>query len=248
MDATVLLLHGLGATGAVWNSVRQELEQRGVGRCIAPDLSGHGGSPWRDHYSVGQLAAETSEFVRGSQQLFVIGHSLGAFVGLALASGWFGVTVDGVLGVGPKTNWTAAELESSRQLASRPVKYFASEADAWARYRKASGLSIEIAAEPGCLSRGIVKVNDGWRLSQDPRTFGVAGAPFSTLATAASCRVVLARGEHDQMVSSQDLSKYGSTVEVITGAGHNTHVEKPGAIVTLLEQLIASCPRPSQHR
>ena len=41
----ILLLHGLGATGAVWNGVRQVIEQRSLGRSIAPDLGGHGDRP-----------------------------------------------------------------------------------------------------------------------------------------------------------------------------------------------------------
>src|SRR5262252_6380069 len=88
---TVLLLHGLGATAAVWNGVRRVIEQRSIGRWIAPDLSGHGGTPWQGHYTVGGHAAEVAELVRDTTELFVVGHSLGAYIALALASRWFGV-------------------------------------------------------------------------------------------------------------------------------------------------------------
>ncbi len=54
---TALLLHGLGATAAVWKSVERALQERGNVRWLAADLSGHGGSDWRSSYSVGQLAA-----------------------------------------------------------------------------------------------------------------------------------------------------------------------------------------------
>jgi pimeloyl-ACP methyl ester carboxylesterase len=238
---TILLLHGLGATAAVWNGMQHALEQRGVGRWIAADLSGHGESQWQPHYSVGQIAAELATLVTGSPELFIVGHSLGAYVGLALASGWFGVRVDGVLGVGPKINWPEADLQMTRELASRPIRFQATEDDAWARYRRASGLTPEIAAEAVWLSRGVVKVNEGWRLSQDPRTFAVAGAPFSTLASSATARVTLARGEHDPMVSTEELRAHSIYVEEVKGAGHNVHVEKPESIVALLEQLIESC-------
>jgi pimeloyl-ACP methyl ester carboxylesterase len=245
---TILLLHGLGATAAVWTGVRQSLEQRHAGRWIAPDLSGHGQSQWRPHYSVGQLAAEVADLVSGSPELFIVGHSLGVYVGLALASGWFGVRVDGVLGLGPKINWPEADLQTTRELANRPVRLHSTQDDAWARYRRASGLTPEIAADARWLSRGVDKVNDGWRLSQDPRTFAVAGAPFSTLASSANARVVLARGEHDPMVSTEDLQAHCAYVEEIKGAGHNAHVEKPESIVALLEQLTDSCLRTTPHR
>ncbi len=245
---TILLLHGLGATAAVWTSVHHVLEQRRVGRWIAPDLSGHGQSQWQPHYSVGQLAATLTRLVADSPELFIVGHSLGAYVGLALASGWFGVRVNGVLGVGPKINWPEADLQMTRELANRPVRLHAIEDDAWARYRRISGLTPEIAADISWLSRGVVKVNDGWRLSQDPRTFAVAGAPFSTLASSANARVALARGEHDPMVSTEELRAHSSHVEEIKGAGHNVHVEKPESIVALLEQLTGSCPSTTPRR
>lgn len=98
------------------------------------------------------------------------------------------------------------------------------------------------------LSRGVVKVNDGWRLSQDPRTFAVAGAPFSTLTSSANARVVLARGEHDPMVSTEELRAHSVHVEEIKGAGHNVHVEKPESIVSLLEQLTAACLSTTSRR
>ena len=104
MTRSILLLHGLGATGAVWNGVRRVIEQRSLGRSFAPDLGGHGASAWQRHYTVGGYAAEVAELVRGSQELFVIGHSLGAYIALALASRWFGLEVAGVVGVaGPET-------------------------------------------------------------------------------------------------------------------------------------------------
>lgn len=234
---TVLLLHGLGATASVWNGVHRILEQRGLGRWIAPDLSGHGGSQWQPHYSVGQLADELANLVYDTPELFVIGHSLGAYVGLALASGWFGVRVDGVLGVGPKIHWPEVDLQMARELAARPVRFHATQDESWARYRRVAGLTQEIAADASWLSRGVVKADEGWRLSQDPRTFAVAGAPFSTLASGAQARVLLARGEHDRMVSTEELRMHSAHVEEIKGAGHNAHIENPEEIVALLEQI-----------
>src|SRR5690349_21757782 len=142
---TVLLLHGLGATAAVWHGVRREIEQRSLGRWLAPDLGGHGGSPWRSHYTVGDHAAEAAELVRDARELFVIGHSLGAYIALALASRWFGVEVAGVLGIGPKITWSAADLQGSRELAGRPVRWYATADEASARYRRVSGLDPAVA-------------------------------------------------------------------------------------------------------
>lgn len=234
----ILLLHGLGATAAVWKGVQRAIDQRAIGEWFAPDLGGHGGSARRLHYAVGDHAVEVADLVRGTQQLFVIGHSLGAYVALAIASRWFGVEVAGVLGVGPKISWSDADLQGSREIASRPAKWYPTAEEAWARYRRVSGLDAAVAPSDEWLARGVVQGEEGWRLSQDPRSFGVAGAPFDSLMTSARARVILARGERDAMVSTAELRAHASEVVEIAGCGHNVQVEKPDAIVDLLQRMI----------
>lgn len=234
---TVLLLHGLGATGAVWNGVRGIIEQRQL-RWIVPDLSGHGRSAWQADYSIGQLAAAVAPIVRDADDLYIVGHSLGAYVGLALASRWFGARVAGVLGVGPKITWSDMDLQSTREIAARPVRWYAQEAEAIARYRRVSGLDEKTAPASDVIARGTARAAEGFRLAQDPRTFIVGGAPFSTLATSAAAKVILARGERDPMVTLAELRHHCADAVDIAGAGHNVHVEDPAAIVRLLDRLL----------
>jgi pimeloyl-ACP methyl ester carboxylesterase len=238
---TALLLHGLGATAAVWKSVGRALQERGTMRWLAADLGGHGGSDWQSLYSVGQLAAQLADSVQQQQlgELFIVGHSLGAYVGLALASGWFGIAVRGVLGIGPKISWPAGDLQAAREIASRPMRWYPTEEEAWTRYRRVSGLTADIAPREEWLARGAVQAEGGWRLAQDPRTFAVAGAPFASLAASATAPVLLARGERDPMVSLQELRTHAPQAHDIPGAGHNVHIEDPLAVVALLERLVA---------
>jgi pimeloyl-ACP methyl ester carboxylesterase len=237
----ILLLHGLGATAAVWKPVEQALQERGTLRWLAADLGGHGGSDWQSIYSVGQLAFQLVELVQQQQarEWFVVGHSLGAYVGLALASGWFGITVEGVLGLGPKISWPPADVQAAREIAARPVRWYATEEEAWTRYRRVSGLGTDIAPGGKCLERGAILSEQGWRLAQDPRTFAVAGAPFASLAASVTAPILLARGERDHMVSLQELRMYVPRACDIPGVGHNAHIEDPRAVVVLLEQLVA---------
>src|SRR6516225_10075613 len=239
-DRTVLLLHGLGATAAVWKSVGRALEERRSLRWLAADLGGHGGSDWQSCYSVGQMAAQLAELLQQQQigESYIVGHSLGAYLGLALASGWFGIAIRGVLGIGPKISWPAADLQAARELATRPLRFYPTPEEAWARYRRVSGLGADIAREDDWLARGIVQTERGWRLAQDPRTFAVAGAPFVSLAASATAPVLLARGEGDAMVSLQELGRHAAQACDIPGAGHNAHVEDPAAVVALLERLV----------
>jgi pimeloyl-ACP methyl ester carboxylesterase len=234
----ILLLHGLGATSGVWAGVTRVLDQRRLGRWIAPDLGGHGRSDPQPHYSVGGLAAELASLVQDQSELLIIGHSLGVYLGLALASRWFGVEVAGVVGLGPKIAWPEADLQATRELAARPVRWYATPDEAWNRYRRVSGLERAIAPEDFWLRHGVSQGEQGWRLSQDPRTFAVAGAPFASLAGSGQARLVLARGEHDAMVGLAELRLYSQDACDITAAGHNAHVEKPEEVVGLLERLI----------
>jgi len=239
----VLLLHGLGATAAVWGGVERALQEGGGTHWLAVDLSGHGGSDWQSLYSVGQLAAEVAELARDSADLLIVGHSLGAYVGLALASRWFAIQVQGVLGLGPKITWTASDLQGAKELAARPIRWYQTEEEAWLRYRRVSGLRPDTASpsvtEKSLLARGVIRAEEGWRLSQDPRTFAVAGAPFATLVASSTAPLLLARGEHDSMVSLDELRRYDGQARDVPGAGHNAHVEDPAAVVALLEQLSA---------
>ena len=59
------------------------------------------------------------------------------------------------------------------------------------------------------------------------------------LAASASVPVLLARGERDPMVSLEELRMHARQACDIPGAGHNAHIEDPGAVVALLERLVA---------
>ncbi|HTT42654.1 MAG TPA: alpha/beta fold hydrolase [Steroidobacteraceae bacterium] len=237
---TVLLLHGLGATAAVWTGVRTALERRGDLCWVAADLPGHGRSAWEPGYSVGSMAARLAADL-GAQtgELFIVGHSLGAYLALALASGWFKMRVVGVLGIGPKISWSQAELQGAQELAARPVRDYPSAEEAWTRYRRVSGLGADIAPATEVLAAGITQVPGGWRLAQDPRTFAVAGAPFGSLAASATGRIMLARGAGDPMVSLAELRQHAPRARELAHTGHNAHVEAPGAVLALLDELLA---------
>jgi pimeloyl-ACP methyl ester carboxylesterase len=238
-ERTILFLHGLGATAAVWTGVREALQERGGIRWVVADLGGHGGSDWLPFYSVGQLAAQLAQTIPESPPV-IVGHSLGTYVGLALASGWFGVRVRVVLGIGPKIAWPEADLKAARDLAARPARCYPTEDEALARYRRVSGLSEELAPGREALARGVLHTPGGWRLAQDPGTFAVAGAPFASLAAAANAPLVLARGERDPMVSLEELRAHARQAHDIPGTGHNAHVEDPRAVLELIEPLVSA--------
>jgi pimeloyl-ACP methyl ester carboxylesterase len=113
-EPVLLLLHGLGATGDVWDGWQPLLARQRPGRWLAPDLPGHGGSRPLSSYTFDTLAAAVAGIASGGARTVVLGHSLGGVVGLALASGRFPVPVQAVTGLGIKVAWTQEELDRRR--------------------------------------------------------------------------------------------------------------------------------------
>ncbi|MGC5329118.1 alpha/beta fold hydrolase [Micromonospora sp. DT62] len=231
----LLLLHGMGATGDVWLPWAPLLERRWAGRWLAPDLAGHGWSPPLPEYSFPGLAARIAAGLAAGDRLVVLGHSLGGVVGLALAARGAGLPVDAVVGLGIKAVWSPAELAKAGELAARPVTWFASRDEAARRYLRVAGLTGLFAPEHPVVEAGLRQVDGRWRLAMDPAAFGVGAPDLPALLAATDVPVLLARGEHDPMVTDAQLTELGVPVATLTGLGHNAHVEAPEAVLDLVE-------------
>ncbi|MGW5051747.1 alpha/beta fold hydrolase [Actinokineospora sp. NPDC004072] len=222
----LLLLHGLGGSAAAWAGVID----RWPGSWIAPDLPGHGGSVPLPRYSFGALAAAVARVVDGP--VAVLGHSLGGVVGLALASGWFGVPVTAVCALGVKVSWSPADLAKAAELAQRPARVFPTEEEALDRARKVAGLPAGAPAD-----RLVTAVDGGWRLALDPAAFAVGRPDLPGLLAAARCPVTLAAGAEDPMSPAAHLAALVAEPVLLPGLGHSAHVEDPAALDPLLDRL-----------
>ncbi|MEU4778191.1 alpha/beta hydrolase [Micromonospora sp. NPDC023633] len=231
----LLLLHGMGATGEVWLPWAPLLEHRWAGRWLAPDLAGHGWSPPLPEYSFPGLAARIATGLAAGDRLVVLGHSLGGVVGLALAARSAGLPVDAVVGLGIKAVWSPAELAKAGELAARPVTWFASRDEAARRYLRVAGLTGLFAPDHPVVEAGLRQVDGRWRLAMDPAAFGVGEPDLPALLAATDVPVLLARGEHDPMVTDAQLKELGVPVATLPGLGHNAHVEAPEAVLDLVD-------------
>ncbi|MFU8849826.1 alpha/beta fold hydrolase [Micromonospora sp. SL1-18] len=242
----LLLLHGLGATGEVWLPWAPQLEHRWAGRWLAPDLAGHGWSPPLPAYS---FAALTERVVAGlgpvaerlgpRDRLVLLGHSLGGVVALALAARSRRLPVDAVIGLGIKVTWSPAELDKARELAQRPVTWFASRDEAARRYLRVAGLVGLFAPDHPVVDAGLRCEDGRWRLAMDPAAFAVGAPDLPALLADTDASVVLARGEHDPMVTDAQLKELGVPVVTLPGLGHSAHVEDPTAVLDLLAPFAA---------
>ncbi|MGW4464119.1 alpha/beta fold hydrolase [Micromonospora sp. NPDC004704] len=231
---TLLLVHGLGATGAVWDRWRPYLDEHWPDRWLAPDLPGHGVAKPLPRYTFGALAGSLADLLDRDRPVVVLGHSLGGVLALALASGWFGVRVRTAIGLGIKVRWSADELARAGALARRPVTWFDSYEAAADRHLKVSGLAGLLPPDDPAISTGVVAQDGRWRLALDPAAFGVGEPDLPGLLAAARGRVVLARGEHDPMVTAEQLTVLSPSAVTLPGLGHNAHVEDPLTVSGLL--------------
>jgi pimeloyl-ACP methyl ester carboxylesterase len=230
----LVLLHGLGATGAVWTPLLEYLDTRWSGRWFAPDLPGHGQSARASRYYAEDAAAVIGGLLksraRPDGRLVILGHSFGGTIALALASGRYGVQPSVVFGVGIKLVWRDEEIARMRAFASQPAKRFANEADAWERYLKVSGLFG--LTTPGSLiaARGVSREGDAWRLAMDAAANDAGRPAFAELRAAARCRVHLARGGRDPLVTLEDTRALDPEAVDLGTYGHNVLVESPETV------------------
>ena len=84
--AVVLMLHGLGSSGATWRHVAPALGQQF--RIIAPDARGHGDSEWTRDYSMELMAEDVAGFLEqiGVLAAIMVGHSMGGVTAYAVAA------------------------------------------------------------------------------------------------------------------------------------------------------------------
>jgi pimeloyl-ACP methyl ester carboxylesterase len=230
---TLLLVHGLGVNGGVWQDVVDRLANW-PGRIVVPDLRGHGASPHCPHYGMGEHAADLAELIERGERVHVVGHSLGGAVAIVLASGLFGIAVERVLAFGVKQSWRADELEKAEKFAAAPVRWFDDRREAAERFLRVSGLAGLVAADATVVSRGIVGEGGRYRLAADPRTVLSGGIAMAVMMAASRAPIRLARGGGDAMVGLAELTPHDPQAFDIPGCGHNPHVETPEVIARLI--------------
>jgi esterase len=81
-----VFLHGLFGQGRNWTAIAKALSSHA--RVTLVDLPNHGRSPWTDHFSYPEMAAQVADLLLGDgggAAYAVVGHSMGGKVAMTLA-------------------------------------------------------------------------------------------------------------------------------------------------------------------
>ena len=191
----LVMLHGIGGNAAVWNRMQLVVERNWPGRWVAADLRGHGRSAHAPPYGYAVFAADVAGAIGNpDDELVLLGHSMGGVVAMALATGWFGVSVRHVFAFGVKISWTADEVTQMKGLAAAPARVFDSRAEAAARYLRVSGLAGLVGPGAPEALAGIVEAEGGLRLAADQGVYAAVGPAVGDFYRAAAASVRLAAG------------------------------------------------------
>ncbi len=235
-DHLLLLLHGLGATGAVWDRLLPLVEDSWPGPWAVPDLRGHGRSLAEPPYGYALHAADVAVLAAesGAARVTVLGHSFGGVVGAVLGGGWYGVEVERVVAVGVRIDWTDDEVARARSLAARPPQVFPTVAEAAERHLRLAGLTGLVDPSSEVAAAGVREVSPGWTPALDPRAFGAVGPPVEEVLRRSAAPLRLAAGAADPMVGLAAMRRVDPAAVLLEGAGHNAHWEAPEAVWSLL--------------
>jgi pimeloyl-ACP methyl ester carboxylesterase len=239
----IVLVHGGAAHSRWWDHIAPLLTNGW--RVIAPDLSGHGDSGRRPRYSLDLWAREVLGVVTdaGITSPVVIGHSMGGFVTLRMAT-LFGSRIAGAVAIDSPVRDIAPEDAAARQRrAFGPLHVYPTREAAMARFRPIPDQPVLRYIAEYVAAASIRPVEGGWTWKFDPRIF-VRDEFTPTLLTRLDCRVALFRAEHG-IVSEQlgevmydRLGRVAPLVEIPV-AGHHIMFDQPIALVSALRTLLA---------
>jgi pimeloyl-ACP methyl ester carboxylesterase len=228
-EQLLVLLHGLGATAAVWHPFEKVLAREWQGRWLAPDFRGHGRSVKGGPYSFEQHARDIASILKEEpeQNIVLLGHSFGGVIAALVASGEFGIAPRCALGVGVKIRWSQDEKSKALDLAERPAKIFATREEAVERYLKMAGIFGLADAKSPDVEAGIAAIDGGWKVAQEPGTFAAVEQSVPDTLLRAKPPIRLAAGTKDSMVTLADMQAIDPGARLLEDAGHNVHVEAP---------------------
>ncbi len=232
-DPVVILLHGAGMNGTIWQLQTRYLAYRGL-QAIAVDLPGHGrseGEPMTSIEDLGQFVVDLMD-AAGWSQASLVGHSMGSFIALdaahRLGKRCRSMVLMGAAGAMPVHPQLIADAEANLPAAAALMAAWGHAKPAHVGQNPTPGMWMTGGA------RALVERSDPGVLATDFR----ACAAYQSAAEAAAdvtCPTTVIIGLGDKMTppkAGRALAEALAQVDIIelTDTGHSMMTEAPRAV------------------
>ncbi len=243
----VVLLHGGGANAHWWDHIAPSLAEGK--RVIALDFRGHGDSDHPDELMVGAFNFDLESLLNdlGTQDVVLIGHSMGAHVALDHAAHH------------PATrSLVLIELSRGGERRSRRVarlalslrRAYSTREEAIDRFRFIPGaVHVEESLRHSIAANSVQPTADGrWAFKFDPRWFGVESRRRPDPADV-SCPTLLVRGAESTLLSAEGAASLVDEIPdarllEIEAAGHHVLLDRPLELIAALRGFLVGRAAP----
>lgn len=257
----LILLHGGRDHCRAWDWTAERLRHRY--HVIAPDLRGHGDSEWSSdgNYSLAAYLYDLAQLIhqRSMAPARIVAHSLGGNIALRYAGTYPEnvsrlVVIEG-LALPPYVtarSWDLSRryrawIEERRDMSGRTARRYASIDEALARMM-AENSSLSAAQARHLTIHGVKQNEDGsfsWKFDNYVRSFAPIDATDADLAALwerIACPSLLIHGAESwapDPSADGTLDAFGRVrLEIVEGAGHWVHHDRPDVFLDLVESFL----------
>lgn len=239
---TLVLLHGGGANAHWWDHLAPILAQRF--HVVALDFRGHGDSDHTPELRPGAFERDLEALLEhlGSEEVHLVGHSMGGHVALSHASRV--VATRSVVAIEAARGGARRENRRTR-LALAVRRTYPAREEAVARFRFLPPSPRAAESLRTAIAEHSVREEPGgrWGFKFDPRWFSLPRGPAPDLARVASPALVI-RGAESALLTAAGMAELVSELPQASGveiadAGHNVHLERPEEVLEALERFFA---------
>jgi len=246
----LVVLHGLFGSSGNWRGIARELAATHTVHSV--DLRNHGASPWADSMGYVEMADDVLQLIAKLRldRPTVLGHSMGGKTAMALAlrqPAAVGRLV--VVDIAP-VGYADTLTPFAEAMRSADVVGAASRTEVQRRLQQ----SVPDAGVVPFLMQNLVVCNDhfDWRLNLLAISAAMpqlSGFPSELLGARFASPVTVIAGERSDYVAQRDGAAFHPMfddleIEVVEGAGHWVHADRPAAFLASLRRALARDPQP----
>jgi len=242
----LVFVHGGAAHAHWWSFLAPMFTERW--HPVAFDLSGHGNSGRRQHYSHETWAEEVMAVTESAGfpgPPVVVGHSLGGLVTMQTAAAHGNVLAGAVIVDAPVRRPDPESEARARGTAFKAPGVYPDLATALTRYKLVPPQECENDFLVDHVARhSLHETAEGWTWKFDPELFKHTMVSMRDQLLAARCRIALFRGEDSVVVPADtaeymsELLEHNAPVVSIPGARHHLILDQPLAFVAALRTLL----------